>query len=199
MKKEMKKILISGLICTLAFSGCKKAWKFNPDENAIYIKQDKTIEEAAIGTFLENYYSEEELKAYANDTATSYNEINGKDKITVSSVTVKDNNAKVMMKYQSYEDYQNYNNTELFVGTISEAMKQGYDFNVNFVDVDSDEKVKNNTVISDTELNVIIVSEKDDYIVDLASDIMYYSDNAQLNSKNEVKITKDVLTYIVYK
>lgn len=199
MKKELKKVLITGLICMMAFSGCKKAWKFDPDTNAIYVKKDKTIQEAAIGEFAETYYSEEELKTYVNESVTGYNESNGKDKITVSSISVKDNVAKVMMKYQTYEDYQNYNNAVLFVGSISDAIKEGYDFSVDFVDAETNEKVKKDTVISDTELNVIVVSELNDYVINLASDMKYYSDNAVANTKKEVKITKDTLTYIVYK
>lgn len=183
----------------MAFSGCKKAWKFDPDTNAIYVKKDKTIQEAAIGEFTETYYSEEELKTYVNESVTGYNESNGKDKITVSSISVKDNVAKVMMKYQTYEDYQNYNNAVLFVGSISDAIKEGYDFSVDFVDAETNEKVKKDTVISDTELNVIVVSEPNDYVINLASDMKYYSDNAVANTKKEVKITKDTLTYIVYK
>lgn len=199
MKKELKKVLITGLICMMAFSGCKKAWKFDPDMNAIYVKKDKTIQEAAIGEFAETYYSEDELKTYVNESVTSYNESNGKDKITVSSISVKDNVAKVMMKYQTYEDYQSYNNAVLFVGSISDAIKEGYDFSVDFVDAETNEKVKKDTVISDTELNVIVVSEPNDYVINLASDMKYYSDNAVANTKKEVKITKDTLTYIVYK
>lgn len=199
VKKLFRTVIVTGLLCTMVMSGCKKADKFDPSSNAINIKNDNTIEEAAIGEFAESYYNESDLTTYINDSVTAYNDANGKDKIKVSSVKVKDNTAKIMMKYQTYEDYQSYNNETLFVGTVSDALKEGYDFNVNFISAESNENVAKDDVISNVDSKVIVVSESLDYLVDLPSSIVYYSDNAALNGKKEAKITKDSLTYIIYK
>ena len=199
MKKLLKTVIVTGLLCTVAMSGCKKADTFDPSSNAINIKSDNTIEEAAIGSFSESYYNESELTTYVNDSVASYNDANGKDKIKVSSVKVKDNSAKIMMKYQSYEDYQTYNNEVLFVGTVSDALKEGYDFNVNFISTETNENVAKDDIISHVDSKVVVVNESSDYLIDLPTAIVYYSDNTALNGKKEAKLTKDSLTYIIYK
>lgn len=187
MKKKIGLILTVMLGLGL-LSGCGN--KLDVEESTVYVDKDGSVISADLEDFEADYYSEEELKNYINETIDSYTTENGKKSVSLSDFSVKDSVAKLTMKYKTSNDYTNFNGIELFSGTVVKAMAAGYDFNVDFVSVEDGVvtgTASKDEVIDNDDYKVAIIKANTNVKVD--GKIVYVSNqNVEVTGKNTITI-----------
>ena len=115
-------MLIMAVSCGLI--GCSQDKK--PEVSSVTIGKDGTIVHQIVGDFEQNYYEIDGLQALAADRVAEYCANNGADSVTLTSVEEKDGRILIQLDYATDQDYSNFNNRELFSGTLTEAYMQGY-------------------------------------------------------------------------
>ena len=119
--------LFAALLMIVMITGCSSV-KFEPTVSSIYVDKDGTVFGADIesfdnSSFTEERYKEEDLKAFVEDEVKAYNqekagiseayEPEEKEKnddseplpVSISSLTVEENTAKLILKYANCDDY----------------------------------------------------------------------------------------------
>ena len=205
----MKRILSIGLVCmmlTILLTGCGDTLKADCD--TVYIQKKGTIIGASVESFDQDYYEEEELKAFIDKEVEDYQKSHEEDSLKVTDFSVKDKQAALFIKYAGYEDYADFNKVTLFAGTIPQALAAGYDFDASFMaikDGKTGQEVSGQEIM-ELEDKVVILSEKIDVKVD--GKITYVSSaNAEIKSEDTVslKLQEDStngeelsLVYVIY-
>lgn len=203
----MRRYLCIGLVFLLAvslFSGCGGTLS-NVNQSTVYVQKKGTVLSADIEELGKEYYKESELEDYIADQVEAYQKEHG-DRVFMESFSVEEGVAKLMMKYVSYEDYQDFNDIELYSGNVVRAQADGYDFNTEFAAVSGNEKTKasKEEVLSADDCNVVVIRANIDVRVD--GTILFVSDsNTIVTGKNTVSIIGEEpneeaeLTYIIYR
>ncbi len=183
------------IIMLLLVTGCSLK-SFDADTNTVYVKKDGSVMEAIIEDFSESYYDSTELESLINDSIDEYN--GDTQRVKLDKFNVKDNTAKLITEYETANDYAEFNEEDFFVGTISEAMKAGYDFDQEFTNLEDEIAIGSETIQSLTQYKVIIFEGKSEIKTD--SKIAYISDNAELINEKTAKLKEEAegLAYIVY-
>lgn len=119
--------LLSALLMIAMITGCSSV-KFEPTVSSIYVDKDGTVSGADIesfdnSSFTEERYKEEDLKAFVEEEVKAYNqekagvseayEPEEKEKnddsaplpVSITSLTVEENQAKLILKYANCDDY----------------------------------------------------------------------------------------------
>lgn len=205
----MKKFIsISLVILVLAglLTGCGKS--LEADRDTVYIQKKGNVVSAAIADFDKDYYDEEELKNYIDERVAEYQEEHGKDSVSVDEFSVEDGVARLFIKYNSCEEYQDFNEVTLFSGTIPQALAEGYNFEEEFTEIEDGEAAgsTDRETIADLDAKVIILSEKVDVKVD--GTIQYVSSRyTTIKAKDTVSIQlpeeaedgeESALVYVIY-
>ncbi len=206
----MKKVISISLLCLLVtglFSACGNS--LTADRDTVYVQKRGKIVCAAISEFDKEYYDEEELRKYIEDRVQAYQEEHGKKSVGIEEFTVEDKVAKLYMKYEDCESYQDFNEVTLFSGTVPQALAAGFNFNAEFTKIEDGKAAGSveNTTVMDSDCKVVILSEKMDVKVD--GTVQYMStDYTTIKAKDTVAIevpeeaedgSEATLVYVVYK
>ncbi|MBD5457950.1 MAG: hypothetical protein HDR27_05175 [Lachnospiraceae bacterium] len=190
-------------------TGCGE--EAGPDRNTLSIQEDGTIRHTIIDQIEQEYDNEdmekseyysidiEELEALAQERI---NRFGSGGKVVCESVTANGENIIVEMTYQTDNDYTDFNNRELFSGTVSEASAQGYAL--------KDLVGQNGAAVSEEEVSsagenrIVIVQTKagETLDVNVYGKIVYTSENITLSGKRDALIDAgedDILSYVIYK
>ena len=190
-------------------TGCGE--EAGPDRNTLSIQEDGTIRHTIIDQIEQEYDNEdmekseyysidiEELEALAQERI---NRSGSGGKVVCESVTANGENIIVEMTYQTDNDYTDFNNRELFSGTVSEASAQGYAL--------KDLVGQNGAAVSEEEVSsagenrIVIVQTKagETLDVNVYGKIVYTSENITLSGKRDALIDAgedDILSYVIYK
>ena len=137
----MKKVrLTAALGLVLLLGGCKIAGNgFDPQENTIYVSEDRTLSTATVEACSPETYSADELRTFVEQAVSDYNEekigqakaVNeeGQEKLPVAvrSCEIEEGQAVMILDYASSEDLVNFGTeagipiTGLTVSDVSEA------------------------------------------------------------------------------
>lgn len=127
-------------------------------ENSVYILEDNKILSTSIEAFDEESMDKGELKSYMRETISAYNKENGSTLVRQRSFKLKDGVAALTVQYENADVFEEFFGTELFVGTIAEAMAEGYSFDMPFASVNSKVKeVTSDEFVSDDTYKVAII------------------------------------------
>ncbi len=196
----MKKIILVALALVLmvGISGCSP--KFDTEESCLYIKKNGKVIEATLESFTEDYYSEDELKSFMEETIEAYNESTGNKAVKLNKLSVKDGIASSYMTYKSYGDYAAFTGAVLFAGTIEEARDMGYSLDGKYLSVSG--TATGNAVDSalmEQDLKVVITNQR--IGIKIKGSIEYISNNVKLISADTVSplSTGDDLLVVIYK
>ncbi len=172
---------------------------FEADESTVYITKQGNVIGADIEDFNEDYYDEEELKAYVTESIESYVESNGNGSLEMDRFETKSSEedgvtAQLYLNYATYIDYALFNDVTLFAGTVEQAQQEGYPFDQDFVKVEDGAPAGSMDVqelLSEEEVRVVVIGEETAVRVD--GEIVGVSDgNAEVTGKNTVKAHYDV-------
>lgn len=206
MKRFVKSgsvILVLMLIVSLCGCGSNVGGK-EYEQTTISINKDGSVTGVEVDEFESPQYELDELRAMTEDAIKVYNP-SGEKKVTLQSLTQKEKQVRMVMHYQSVQDYVDFNmplthSINLFYGTIEEAKKAGYLFKEAFI------SVKDGSTLDRTEIGalgdhkVVITSER--VRLSVPSKIVYTSSGVEvLENKKEADLvgTEEELFYIVLK
>lgn len=196
MRDGTKIFVIVAVVCML--TGCGRAGV--PDRNTVSIQKDGTIRHTIVDQVEQEYYNIdiEELEALAQEKISRTGS-NGK--IVCESVKADGENIIVEMTYQTDNDYMDFNNRELFSGTVSEASAQGYSMQ-NLVGQDG-AAVSEEEISAAGENRIVIVQTNAGEALDVNvyGKIVYTSENISLSGKRDALIDAgedDVVSYIIF-
>ena len=182
--------------------------KLDVQENTIALQRNGKILEAAVETFDQSYYKEDELNSYIQNAVDDYTAEHGKKSVSVTESKVEEKKAYLTLQYENAETFQDFSGIECFSGSIVEAQSAGYDFEQDFYPVTegkADKKsVKGSTLLKEDDLKVLIVKANSDLIV--PGKIVYVSaDGTEVTSEKQVNVTQKnqdtdeaVLVYVLY-
>ena len=183
--------------------------KLDVQENTIALQRNGKILEAAVESFDQSYYDQEELNTYVQNAVDDYTTEHGKKSVSVTDSKVEEKKAYLTLEYENAETFSDFTGIECFSGSIVEAQSAGYDFDLDFypvTDGKADTKtVKGSTLLDDDNLKVLIVKENSDLIV--PGKIAYIStEGTEVTSEKQVNVTQKeqdtdeaVLVYVLYK
>ena len=183
--------------------------KLDVQENTIALQRNGKILEAAVETFDQSYYKEDELNSYIQNAVDDYTAEHGKKSVSVTESKVEEKKAYLTLQYENAETFQDFSGLECFSGSIVEAQSAGYDFEQVFypvTDGKADKKtVRGSSLLEDDDLKVLIVKENSDLIV--PGKIAYVStEGTEVTSEKQVNVTQkqqdtdeSVLVYVLYR
>lgn len=183
--------------------------KLDVQENTIALQRNGKILEAAVETFDQTYYKEDELNSYIQNAVDDYTAEHGKKSVSVTESKVEEKKAYLTLQYENAETFQDFSGIECFSGSIVEAQSAGYDFEQDFypvTDGKADKKtVRGSSLLEDDDLKVLIVKENSDLIV--PGKIAYVStEGTEVTSEKQVNVTQkqqdtdeSVLVYVLYR
>lgn len=197
----MKKFIcvILSLLCLGSLTAC--SFTEDPDTNLVHIKSKGAVVESIVEDFDKSYYNVSELESVIKDEVATYNTNKGSEAVKLSKCEDKDGKVKVRLEYEAVADYAAFNGINFYSGTVADAIKDGYDFNVSLSEKDSDKKADSKEIKKLSDYQVIITDEVLNIEVD--SDIVYFSENVTLTKDKVASITQQdgqkAQTYIIYK
>ena len=183
--------------------------KLDVQENTIALQRNGKILEAAVETFDQSYYKEDELNSYIQNAVDDYTAEHGKKSVSVTESKVEEKKAYLTLQYENAETFLDFSGIECFSGSIVEAQSAGYDFEQDFypvTDGKADKKtVRGSSLLEDDDLKVLIVKENSDLIV--PGKIAYVStEGTEVTSEKQVNVTQkqqdtdeSVLVYVLYR
>lgn len=203
--KEWKKnpIVMSAIILAAYFlTGCGNG-KPNPsaDISTVSIKKDGTIEHMIIDRFDEEHkewFDIESLTATAQEKIADFSD--GTDNIVLESAEEKDGKVIVKMIYKTGDDYAQFNNRELFYGTVAEASAMG--FSIRNIFAEDGTALKDTKQIWENHVVIIQTKEGEGLDVNVYDKILYTSENITRSGSNDAIITageSDMISCIVFK
>lgn len=102
------------------------------DTNTVFVLKDGKIVSTDVESFDQKKYNETEFESYVTGIVDTYNKKNGEDSLVKKEFIVEEGVATLVLEYSNGDVYEDINGVEFFTGTIKEAQKAGYTFDVNF-------------------------------------------------------------------
>lgn len=131
-------VLVVAIIIGVFVLGSCSAYE--SDTNTVYLLEDGKVVSNSVENFDENTYSKNDLKSYIKEVINTYN-AEHENAVKQKSLSVKDGKAVLVMEYASAEVFEEFEGTDVFVGTLADAVTAGYTFEGDFANV-TDGKVK---------------------------------------------------------
>ncbi len=137
------------------------------DDNrtTIAINKDGSVQSTIYESFDKDYYDISELSDMASDEISYYNSEYISPKIILEEPELINDGkmAKLVMNYDSSDDYSHFNQVSLFYGTVQEAIDKGYSVTDNLVDPDGnkaeafdlEEELSHHIIITDEKVYII--------------------------------------------
>ena len=183
MKKYIA-LLAGGLLFLL--SGCGSA----ADQSTVSIDNKGRVTAETVETFDKYYYDFEELEETVSQAVSEYNSQQDEEKIKIK--TCKEDSKKaqvrVTLQYDSCKDYQDFNQRQLYRGTVAEASKT-YDLDIAFLDRKGEEADVKTIQADYSQAGIIILQEP--VAVTVPEDILYVSDNVKILGDRKAQVTND--------
>lgn len=186
MEKDMRKkiIAISILVLMLGLcTGCGK--KYEAKKSTLFIESDGGVVSKDIEAFDTHEYSKSKFEKYVNSRIDSYNDQVDSKAIKLKELEFKNDMVSLTLSYKSYKDYSKFNNIELFVGSISDAIAEGYSMDTNFV------KVEDNKPVSKVSCNKILENNSDKIVIIKANTRIKIDGSIKYTSAKDVNLISD--------
>ena len=185
----MKKggMILPVLALTLALTGCSEIRK--AQESTVTVDDKGQITQVLVEDFQEEIYSKTELEESVSGLVEAYNEEAGSQAVTLDSCKVKDEEARVIHKYASDEDYREFNLVDFFAGTVEEAVNEGYSFACDFQDAGGQAVASGTVPDGCREAHVMIVREP--VCVMVSGQILYASSNMEILDESRARLVSD--------
>ena len=92
------------------------------EENQLEIRPNGTIIADSFSEFPKEQYNITLFEEEAKESVKTYNEEAGSRRIRFLSVSLKEDIAHLTMQYRSWEDYQAFNDRDLYYGTVQDGL-----------------------------------------------------------------------------
>lgn len=114
-----------------------KKWeaRFDSTTSVVFILKDGKVVSNDVIAFDTSKYNQNELGVFIEETISTYNKENGDESVVKESLEIENNIASLILTYADADTYKDFSGTELYVGTISEAVAKGYTFAGQFASI----------------------------------------------------------------
>lgn len=209
--KKLGKLMAAMMLSVVFLVGCSGVQLPEViDSPTVSVGEDGQITYWLVGEFDKDYYVVSELSQMAIEEAKAFNESwNGKitgsegeiAPVTVANVEeLANGKGTVVITYQfgNWEAYTDFNDTELFYGTVGEAALKGYSAKVTLKSVKDDTTFTEEQIKQATDKYIIITDLKAN--IYCPGKIAYISQGAVVNEDGSIDTTAvDGLVYIMLK
>ncbi len=197
------------MLATLCLSGCEQEKVYVPvTENTIEVTEDGRLIGYMVEAFEKEYYDIKELETMVRSEIDLYNQEkqqlsagSGRSPIIVDKVIMAEDGSKqavVALDFQNAKVYEDYMGSELFYGTVKEAVAAGYDIEKKLSGVKKGEVLTADKIEKYAEKHILII--KDNMNVRTAETVQYLSINARLTDDGFVSCTdSEDLKFIITK
>lgn len=209
MKRKVAVALL--LILVLAFTGC--GVNYEPTENGVFVKEDRTLEGAYIEDFDKDYYDVDALTQMGQQEVQKYNkEKSGMDfysgdqtkktlPVSLDMVSKRSDKILVRMSYATAEDYIAFNQDRIAQagGTTiyTESLeKTSIPLTGEFVTLEGS-PAQISEIAKNGSYHLVYVNYKENITVD--GEIAYVSSNVTCNSKNNASTEAGQDSFIIFK
>ena len=155
--KKFGQIVLVFLLSVGMFTGCGTSYK--ADESTGFVLKDGKIVSTDVENFDEKTYDKDGLKEYVKNEIDTYNEKNGKGSVSLKKLDTGEKKATLTIAYRTAEDYQKFNDMELYTGSVAEALAAGYSFDGSFASVKNG-KIKaceSSAFLDDSSCKVVVI------------------------------------------
>lgn len=118
-------IIVAVIALVLFFLGF---FEHRSDVNRLTLKSNGSVIYEEIADMDDGGIDPDELKSYIRDQISEYNENTGSKAVRLKRFAVSDGRVYVRTSYESLDVYSDFTGYDAFSGTVSEAVKAGYDF-----------------------------------------------------------------------
>ena len=156
--KRIEGVLVSCLLF-IFLTGCSEEVHLRDGTN-LQLEKEGGVTVTYIEEFPSDYYDVTELEAMNAEEVAEYNSKVGEEAVKVVSTTTDGSKVTLSMHFAGMEDYGSMNGTQVYSGTVSQAIAMGYDLSKTFTDAKTGETL---TDINWEELgtkHIVIVKEE---------------------------------------
>ncbi len=180
-------LLLAGITI---LSGCGSS--YGASDSTVFILESGKVVSVDVEDFAEDTYNLSDLQTYVESALKNYTSENGGKSVKLTGLSVEENVASLTLTYASVEDYSAFNDTELYTGTVIQALRDGYTFDVSFKKASDGEEISVSEVLDSEKLNLVIV--KANTYVTVPGEIVYYSydGNVALVSEDTLAIGQGI-------
>ena len=182
--RKWKQILMIMAACAL--TGCGSFGTKAPEMSTLSIQKDGTIKQTIVDQFERNYYDVDELERMTQEKIERYSD--GTDHIVCESVEENDGTVIVKITYQTSADYTDFNHRELFYGSVSEALEQGYSLEGLISGDGTSLSDSETSQLSDNHVVIVQTAAGEELDVNVYDKILYTSENITLSGKKDAII-----------
>lgn len=196
----LKKYYILGAVLALTFvlAGCGKEEAF---VSSVELDKNGAITSTIVEEFDQSLYNLDELSEMASSEVSAYNSECLSERIALESVEMlkDEKTVKMVLKYNSADDYASFNDTALYFGTVQDAIDRGYEISAEFQNAEG--QVLSSEGLSDYLSRSIIITE-DRSVFIAPYNIDYYTNGVRLSGKKEAILSdasSDVIQLLLSK
>lgn len=184
------------LMVAMLLTACGESAKQEVTENTIIVGKDGKISGIIIEEFEKEYYDQAELSQMINEEISDYN--SSGQQVTLEKLEVSGDQTYVRFQYETAEAYKGFNESELFVGTVSEAAGAGYEFTDMTSAKEGEAGLDAASVSGKGSMQVVIFEEP--VKVRIPGQVAYVSEGVVPVGKKEVKASGEggELFYVIY-
>lgn len=203
MKKSKMLMIACAFILMMTACGNSGVLSSKRDftKTTVSIGKNQDITEYIVEKLDKDYYDADELRQEMEEAVSAYNEkhASGEDVVSLKSFDYDTDTQtlKARMVYRTYRDYASIHNCDFFVGTISEAGQNGYEWS-DLKEAGTQSADETGSDEDKSEQMVVICSEAVD--VEVPGDVWYLSDGASVDASGLVTVGQsDGYSVIIYK
>jgi len=193
MKKFIALCILISSMSVLAACG-----KEIPEDDTISVNRKGNITCTVVEDFDKSYYDAEELRAEIEEDAAAYNVNFAQDHLTLELFEVTDGVAVLQTTFDQAKYYADYSGMTLFVGTVEEALEEGYDLLGECMGTDG-ALTDLGSIEEAHKLNVLVLEEA--VQVQVPGEIVCVSraGNVTIQDKKEAAVLEAEEAFIIYK
>lgn len=193
----MRKKTIAMIVSCIPFLfGCGNSF----DTSSMTITKDGMIESYIVEDFAATYYDAGELEQSIMADVNSFNADYENEVIVLKEFVVEEGILNATITYENADIYEEFNEEELFIGSMAEAIEKGYKFDVPFYSVDNlSQKAEYDAIKKENNYHVVIFTEPVN--VKVSDKVVYISDGLQKgDGAKKVMVTDNTkeIYYIIY-
>lgn len=164
-----------------------------PDTSTIAADKNGKITCTIAEDFEKDFYDSEELKGEIEAELAEYNQNFASDHIRMKKFRVKDGRAVLQLAFDGYEYYADYSGRTFFVGTVEDALKEGYSLEGIFYDGDGTDLFDS---AAWAQYHVMILDEAVN--AEVPGEILYASEAVSIEGKKLASVKEETTAYIIY-
>lgn len=189
----MRKYVIACLLSVgFLLSGCGVF----DDTPGLVVKESGEVKSCIQEEFAEDYYDADELQEEVNSEIAVYNDVAGTDSIVLKKFKIRYGNEEAVtsvsavLEYASAKDYEAFNEETLYVGSVSESLKNEQLSELAFYSVeDGETKVTIEDILKEGEYQMIMFTEP--VSVKGPKNVLYYSEGLSMSKESKRVLVTD--------